>query len=427
MIAIAYRLLMWSQLFILLMAYPLVAWLVVTYWPARRKVAVFALVNVLFSFLLLMAALVGDNHDIAAIAKVGEIAGLAFSGYLCFAIVQFLLLRSASTEPAWIATLFFPILILAVVKYIPAVRSAFSAELQPLGVGEFSALFLGISYMSFRLCLLSQQVRNDVVQMPSLSEFLAYAFFVPTLAVGPISPYRKFIQSWRNPDRLETPLGRSMLRVLVGLTKYFFFATILNQYTYDGLLFDGHPHRMIDLVLAVFSYTFYLYCNFSGFCDMAIGVSGLLGIAVMENFDRPFLARNMQQFWNRWHISLSTLARDMMFTPLVKWLVRIFGPGSTNHAIAFSIFVVFIVIGIWHGFGVNYVFFGISQGSALAVVHYYTLFIKRVLGRAGYLRYQQSKIIEWVARTCTFTYFSSSLFFLANSWDHMKKIASVIV
>ena len=83
-------------------------------------------------------------------------------------------------------------------------------------------------------------------------------------------------------------MSRSLLRILVGFTKYIFLGSLVAQFTYAGLLRDGHPHAVIDLIIAIPAYTIYLYCNFSGFCDMAIGVSGLLGIEVAENFDRPF-------------------------------------------------------------------------------------------------------------------------------------------
>jgi D-alanyl-lipoteichoic acid acyltransferase DltB (MBOAT superfamily) len=358
-----------------------------------------------------------------------QTVGTAFLVYLLLVLVNYWLLRRAkSRNEVWGTVAFwFPIAALILIKYVPSVQHLFGPTLHGISVTHLSALFLGLSYLTFRLCHLVQEVRNDVVEMPTLSEYLSFSFFVPTLSLGPISPYSKYIASYRSPNRDRTQVNRSLLRILVGLTKFLFLSTLLSQYTYSGLLLDGHPHLKIDLVIALFSYTLYLYCNFSGFCDMVIGVSGLLGIEVMENFNVPFLARNLQEFWNRWHISLSTWLRDMMFTPMVKVLIRIFGPGSANNIIAFSICVVFVVIGIWHGVGVNFALFGLFHGVGLATVHYYTVFLKRKLGKEGFASYRNNRLIYAIGAVMTFIYFSLSLFLFANSWENMRQIFKVLV
>jgi D-alanyl-lipoteichoic acid acyltransferase DltB (MBOAT superfamily) len=262
--------------------------------------------------------------------------------------------------------------------------------------------------------------------MPNIWEYLSFAFYVPTLSVGPINPYSKFIGSITAPDREKTPVARSLLRVVVGFTKYIFLGSLVAQFTYAGLLRDGHPHAVIDLFIAIPAYTVYLYCNFSGFCDMAIGVSGLLGIEVAENFDRPFTARNFQEFWTRWHITLSTWIRDLVFTPLSKLLMRQFGPNSANHVIAASILISFLVVGIWHGNGLNFLVFGALQGIGLVTVHYYTVWLKRRLGRDRFAAYRRNTWIKAVATVMTFAYFSFTLFFLANSWEQMRLIKDAL-
>ena len=124
--------------------------------------------------------------------------------------------------------------------------------------------------MAFRLSHLVLEVRNGVAPPPTLSEYLSFALFVPTLAVGPINPYSVFRESLYKRDRSVTPLGKSALRVLVGVTKYLFLASLLEQLSYTGLLLDGHPHPRIDVAVAAVAFYLYLYLNFSGYCDMAI-------------------------------------------------------------------------------------------------------------------------------------------------------------
>jgi len=185
------------------------------------------------------------------------------------------------------------------------------------------------------------------------------------------------------------------------------------------LLRDGHPHTSIDLIVSVLIFPLYLYLNFSGYCDMVIGVSGLLGIQVAENFDQPFLSRNFQEFWTRWHITLSLWIRDLVFTPLSKAIIRRFGPKSANHAIAFSIFVAFILVGLWHGKGMNFLIFGILQGIGLATVYYYTVFLKQTLGRKGFAAYRQNRFIRWAGVVMTYCYFAMTLIFFANTWPQI--------
>jgi D-alanyl-lipoteichoic acid acyltransferase DltB (MBOAT superfamily) len=388
----------------------------------------FALVNLAGAFALCVSAtqiaLKANFPDLTTV----KAAVLPFLAYLATVFLSYaLLMRSKRRGGKWVyAALWAPLLVLIAIKYLPV--NAVSASRS--GARTFpdpAIVFVGLSYLSFRLCYLVQEVLNDVVALPSIWDYLSFAFFVPTMTVGPISPFRLFIGSLRAPDRVKTPIAGSLQRIVVGLTKFIFFSTLLSQYGYASLLLDGHPHIKLDLAIAVLTYPMYLYCNFSGLCDMVIGVSGLMGIEVMENFDRPFYSRNFQVFWSRWHISLSTFMRDMMFTPLVKWLAGRFGARNLNHAIAASILGVFVVIGLWHGAGINFLLFGISQGLGVVAIHYATIAMKKRLGRAGFAAYQKNRAIYVVACSCTYLYFALSLFLFANTWDQMRKIFSVLV
>jgi D-alanyl-lipoteichoic acid acyltransferase DltB (MBOAT superfamily) len=170
----------------------------------------------------------------------------------------------------------------------------------------------------------------------------------------------------------------------------------------------------------------YLYCNFSGFCDIAIGAAGLIGIPVPENFRVPFLARNVQDFWNRWHITLSHYMRDVVFSPLSRSLARVMGPARVNHAIALTILVVFLLIGIWHGVGWNYVAFGAIHGLGVVWNHYCTIGLKKFLGRDGFKAYNSNRWIRCGAIVLTFCYVAFSLFFFANTPSEMREILSAI-
>jgi D-alanyl-lipoteichoic acid acyltransferase DltB (MBOAT superfamily) len=359
---------------------------------------------------------------------------LAFLVYLALVCAQYIALRWWSARSDWVAWLafFIPLGILVVIRYLPVGEWVGHFNASVRGVlqrhPEFtpSLVFVGVSYLTFRTSHLVLEVRNGVVPCPSWWEYLGFAFFVPTLLVGPISPYSQHRRAFVDGSRPEIPVGGALLRVLVGLVKFKFLGPLLNQLTYSGLLLDGHPHLWIDLPIAAIAYYLYLYCNFSGFCDIAIGGAGLMGIAVAENFNNPFAARNMKDFWNRWHITLSQYMRDMVFSPLSKMLVRAFGPAHANHAIALTILVVFLLVGVWHGVGWNYAAFGAACAIGVAANHYFTVALKKRLGRERFAAYNRNRAIQAAAVSLTFLYVTASLFLFANDWDAMRDIVTML-
>ena len=399
--------------------FPLAAWIVLRLPAGRLRMAAFAAVNLVFALAVCISrGTYGVRlHDVK---QYFLFSTAMFAVYVVLVAIQYLLLDKKLGS--WLP-LFFPLLILAVVKYMP---SSWTQGLVPTPFSNkvFGDFFLGLSYMAFRLTYMVHEIRNQIVPLPSFSEYLSFAFFVPTLSIGPINPYSSFHNSLHKPDRTLTPIGRSWARILIGLTKYIFLGNLANQLSYDGLLADELPHHLIDFPIAVAGYCAYLYLNFSGFCDIAIGVSGLLGIHVQENFDRPFSKRNLQEFWAHWHMTLTNYMRDMVFVPLSKILVRRFGPASAPHFIAAAIAIVFILMGIWHGAGWNFVLYGLWHAVGVVCVHYYTLFLKKRLGKVRYAQYRENRIIYRISNAVTLAYFALGLILVANSMRGLRMIFS---
>jgi len=384
-----------------------------------RREAAFTLVNLAGCYVFLFKI-----HDLYSI-KIYLI-------YISAVLVMYAAMRLFSEKEGWKLWLafFIPILALIVVRYSPSfifdwlserLHGAFFID----AILPLPSYFIGISYLAFRCSRLVLEVRNGQVKKPGFWEYLGFSFFVPTMSVGPINNYENYRRGF-DPQTPAIPIGRASLRILVGLVKYLVLGNICNQLTYSGLLLDDHYHPLLDLPVAVIFYYLYLYCNFSGFCDIAVGGAGLIGIHVPENFQNPFAARNMREFWNRWHITLSQYMRDVVFSPLSKFLARLMGPAYVNHAVALTVVVVFLLIGIWHGTGWNYAVFGLLQAIGVIVTHYYTIGLKRWLGRDGFKAYNNNRSIYAAATTITFCYFAATLFFFANSPDDMKRILSVI-
>ena len=173
------------------------------------------------------------------------------------------------------------------------------------------------------------------------------------------------------------------------------------------------------------AYYVYLYCNFSGFCDVMVGLAACAGIPIDENFDHPLRARNVRDFWNRWHISLSVYMRDMVFTPLSKALIRTFGPRAAQHCVALAIFVVLVLVGVFHGVGWNFFWFGAVHGAGVVVNQYYDLWLKS-LGRERYRAYHEDRAITLGAQVMTTAFVAASFMLFANSMDGNRQIMAVI-
>jgi D-alanyl-lipoteichoic acid acyltransferase DltB (MBOAT superfamily) len=384
---------------------------------------------------LAMRYLKGFGREvILAVLNIGAVYLLLFYGrqlhyngmfvfYLALVGFQFAMLWMFSEKKGklpWIA-FFTPIVVLVFVRYAPLMRLA---RMPGLAWSASGFGLVGISYLAFRASRLVLEVRNGNAKRPGFWEYLNFCFFLPTMPVGPINTYANYRRGFEAV--YDVPIGRAGLRILVGLVKYQFLGGLCSQLDYGALLLDDHPHPWMDLPVAMVFYYLFLYFNFSGFCDVAIGVAALIGIPVPENFEDPFAARNMREFWNRWHITLSQWMRDVVFAPLSKYLVRIAGPANANHAIALCVAIVFFLIGVWHGVGWNYALFGLAQSLGVVTVHYYTIFLKNRLGREGFKAYNENPWIRAVAVTMTFCYYAATLFFFANTIGQMKEIFSVL-
>jgi len=395
-----------------LLAYVAAGRLVMRQLSGGPREFVFALLNLAGVFFFLFYG--GNEHFVL---RFGTYVALIVGLYVCL-----LLFGGKRGHWPWLA-FFAPLVALIVVRYVPA--SYYIALGHALGKSWRGVpQMVGISYLAFRCSRLVLEVRNGTVKRPNFVEYFNFAFFLPTMPVGPINTYANFRRGFT--ERYDVPVGRAALRILVGAVKYQFLGNLCNQLTYSGLLLDDHPHHWMDLPVAMLFYYLYLYLNFSGFCDMAIGAAALIGIPVPENFDNPFAARNVKDFWNRWHITLSTWMRDVVFSPLSKFFVGKFGIQWADHAIALAIVIVFLLVGTWHGVGWNFVAYGAAHALGVVANHYYTIFLKKKLGRERFKAYNENRWIRAVAVVLTFCYCGASLIFFANTFAQIRQIFSIL-
>ncbi len=239
------------------------------------------------------------------------------------------------------------------------------------GHGWFA--FLGISYMTFKTAQMIIEIYDNLIEEINLFEFIYFLIYFPALSSGPIDRSRRFHKDMEvAPTRKEyiDMLGDGLLKIFIGLFYKFVCAVAM----YQSMIWLGDNSETLywwNHLLYMYSYGFYLFFDFAGYSSMAIGVSYILGVRLPENFNKPFISKDMKEFWDRWHISLSYWFRDFIFSRFMmkalknKW----FKNRLTGVSIGFIINM--SIMGIWHGLDIFYIMYGLYHGILLALTEVY--------------------------------------------------------
>ena len=224
------------------------------------------------------------------------------------------------------------------------------------------AIPLGMSYYTFRCVHYLLERVKQKLPPHTISEFLAYMFFLPTFVAGPIHRFPEFHRDFRRSRFSAELLSGGLERILYGYAKILILANfLLSQHlkpTIDQLATDS-PRAGAYLGMLVGGFTGYLL--FAGYSDVAIGASRLMGFKVIENFNNPFISRNIIEFWQRWHISLTSWVRDYLYT-------TVFSLTRKPYVAALA---AMLVIGLWHEVSARYVLWGLVHGVAIVLCQWY--------------------------------------------------------
>jgi alginate O-acetyltransferase complex protein AlgI len=331
-------------------------------------------------------------------------------GYLSIAIVA----RGRSGAAPFIA--------LTVFAYLWLKKYTFLPHRLFLGVPY---LTLGLSYVFFRVLHLIIEV-GDPASRPVVTPagYLAYTLNFTTFISGPIQRYEAFARDEYTDAPAELDAGivvAQFERLIRGICKVNILALLLNIVHDDSLAELTRPGPLSAKALAglklVTAYPFFLYANFSGYIDIVIALARLMRLRLPENFDRPFTASSFIDFWNRWHITLSTWLKTYVYNPLLIALSRKFRAASLQAPFAvFGLFVTFFLIGVWHGRTSEFAFFGILQGGGVAVNLCWQLGLAASLGRKRYKKIAAGRIYEALGRGLTFTWFALTLCWFWGDW-----------
>ncbi|HVE15428.1 MAG TPA: D-alanyl-lipoteichoic acid biosynthesis protein DltB [Chthoniobacterales bacterium] len=225
--------------------------------------------------------------------------------------------------------------------------------------------FLGISYVTFRSLDVVFGLNDGLIVALDIAQLSAFLFFFPPISSGPIDRYRRFAKDWAatsDRSQLLPDIDHAVQHLFRGLFYKFIIAFLIKQYWLDPA--EAQPGTL-GMVSYMYAYSLFLFFDFAGYSAFAVGASYLFGIHTPENFDRPFLARNIRDFWTRWHISLSTWFRDHVYMRFViaatkgKWFAGALTASYVGYALTFGL------MGLWHGFAVNFLLYGVYHAVLL--------------------------------------------------------------
>ena len=243
------------------------------------------------------------------------------------------------------------------------------------------ALPLGISFMTFTVISYVVDVyRNRFAPTRSFLNVFTYVLYFPHLIAGPIlRPSELIPQLRRNAARKFSLLGFGLMLFTIGLIKKVVFADSIASVV-DPIFSNPVGHDLMTYWVAMLGYTLQIYCDFSGYTDMALGSSAILGIRLPINFNSPYIAHNLQDFWRRWHMTLSRWLRDYLYIPLG-------GNRCSKFRYATNIIVTMVLCGIWHGANWTFLLWGLLHGIGLMLVASikYSRVATRIMEKTPYL------------------------------------------
>lgn len=300
---------------------------------------------------------------------------------------------------------------------------------------RFPYLTLGLSYIFFRvLHLVIESGDSAEARSVRLHEYLLYTLNFTTFVSGPIQRYDEFAldQFAIQPIPLgPRVIGLQLERIVRGFFKVNVLAMLLHSVQQDAVAQMSQPLPLSIKLIVAFRlavvYPFFLYANFSGYIDIVIAMARLMRVRLPENFDRPFSASSFIDFWNRWHITLSTWLKAYVYNPLLIVLMRRIPALPLQPLLGvICFFVTFFLIGIWHGRTSEFVVFGVLQGAGVAINKLWQIWLAGRIGRKEYRKLASNAIYVAFGRGLTFAWFAFTLFWFWADWKQLDGVFSTI-
>jgi len=258
--------------------------------------------------------------------------------------------------------------VLGVFKYYSFFVQQWANVLGRVGLGSplpllTIALPVGVSFFTFQAISYVVDVTRRQVEPASLMDFAVYLSFFPHLVAGPIVRAREFLPQLARPrDPNRVAVGSGLALIALGVVKKVVIADFLARVLVEPVFAVPQAYGAPDVLLAAYGFTAEIYCDFSGYTDMAIGLALLLGFVFPQNFRSPYRATGFRDFWRRWHMTLSRFLRDDLYIPL--------GGSRGGRLLTYrNLLITMVLAGLWHGAAWPFVLWGAFHGLGLVLEH----------------------------------------------------------
>ncbi|MEI6122372.1 MAG: MBOAT family O-acyltransferase [Bacteroidota bacterium] len=278
---------------------------------------------------------------------------------------------------------------------------------------------IGISFFVFKTLSYIFDIYREVIDKPEKNYFnyLLYVSFFPNILAGPISKARDLLPQFQSKLNFTRELiGKAFLLILIGTFKKVFIADFLGANLVDRVFDSPEFFTGFEGLMAIYGYAIQIYFDFSGYTDIVIGLAMLLGFAVSPNFNKPFMANNVADFWRRWHMTLSGWFNEYVFYPLSFTFRRFKQAG-----VVLAVLITFFISGFWHGPNWTYILWGTSHGLAIALT-FVTVNTRSKLSKS-----KLSGLYRFLSIFVTFHFLAFSMvLFRAESLQAAAKVYSLV-
>jgi alginate O-acetyltransferase complex protein AlgI len=302
----------------------------------------------------------------------------------------------------------------------------------PAGIGlPYLYLQIGLSYILFRILqMVIDSAGGELAARLDALNFFNFTCNFLCFVSGPIQRSDEYLADLGQLNRKvdETLAFRALQRIIKGFIKLAVVSAVANYlFAHFSVALLAETTSLagwryaLQYAASAVTYTFYLYYNFSGYMDIVIGIGWFLGQNLPENFNRPFSARNIFEFWSRWHMTLSEWFKTYLFNPLMAFLAaRFSAPVLLPYLGVLAFFVTFFVMGVWHGSTGVFVIYGLVMGAGASLNKLWQVFMTKRLGKKRYKAVGESAVYGSMARGLLFAFFALAVTAL---WVNMGQLA----
>lgn len=333
------------------------------------------ILNTIVTFIMVALIFKDPNKNIHGISLLSY-EMISFILYIAFQVIlikgYLKVVQKNNSLTNFIIVLILAIIPIVVVKFVQSPLSGLDAVYIHNQSLKTLIGFLGISYVMFKSIQILIEIRDKRIKEIKVFDVIKFLCFFPTISSGPIDRFKRFQkdeQKVLSKEEYRELLAKAIHYTMIGFLYKYIIAHLINQYAITVIDFATASFGM--KVLYMYAYSFYLFFDFAGYSLFAISFSYLMGVHTPPNFNQPFKSKNIKDFWNRWHMSLSYWFRDMIYMRFVFFMTKKKYIKDTFTISNIGFMINFLVMGIWHGIEWFYIVYGLYHGVLFVSYGYY--------------------------------------------------------